>query len=83
MPLPPQALYPSREALFEAIQSWAKPRGYAFITRKSKKLESGRIKVYYTCDRCKQPPSATSRIRNTQSCRIGCLFSVLASELPN
>ena len=66
MPLPPQAYYASREALFEAIQAWAKPHGYAFITGKSKKLESGCIKVYYTCDRCKQPPlTTTSRIRNT------------------
>ena len=82
--MPPQAYYASREALFEAIQAWAKPHGYAFITGKSKKLESGCIKVYYTCDRCKQPPlTTTSRIRNTQSRRIGCLFSVLATELPN
>ena len=40
--------------------------------------------MYYVCDRCKQPPSTTtSRIRNTQSRRIGCLFSVLATKLPN
>ena len=28
--LPPLATYPSKEALFEAIQKWAKDRGYAF-----------------------------------------------------
>jgi len=32
--LPPLATYPSREALFEAIQSWAKARGYAFTVGK-------------------------------------------------
>jgi hypothetical protein len=35
--LPPLAVYPSRDALFEAIQSWAKPRGYAFTVGKSKR----------------------------------------------
>jgi hypothetical protein len=28
--LPPLAIYPTREALFEAIQSWSKLGGYAF-----------------------------------------------------
>src|ERR1700712_1249442 len=51
---PPLATYPSRVALFEAIQSWAKLRGYAFITGKSKRIEDGRSKVYYACDR--RPP---------------------------
>ena len=52
MPLPPEAQYPSKEALFEAIQAWAKPRGYAFtIGRSTKREGSGRIKVIYTCDR--------------------------------
>ena len=82
MPLPPEAQYPSREALFEAIRAWAKPHGYAFTTGKSKKSESGRIKVYYACDRCRPIPSNIARIRHTQSRGIGCLFSVLACELP-
>ena len=34
--LPPQATYPSKEALFEAIQSWSKLRGYAFAITRSK-----------------------------------------------
>ena len=82
MPLPLEAQYPSREALFEAIRAWAKPHGYAFTTGKSKKSESGRIKVYYAYDRCRPIPSNIARIRHTQSRGIGCLFSVLACELP-
>jgi hypothetical protein len=82
--LPPLAVYPSRDALFEAIQGWAKPRGYAFTIGKSKRLESRRQKVYYTCDRCYQArPRSTERSRSTQSRGTGCLFSVLAVELSN
>ena len=40
--LPPLATYPSREALFEAIQSWAKLQGYAFTVGKSKRMYDGR-----------------------------------------
>ncbi|KAJ8103405.1 hypothetical protein POJ06DRAFT_191155 [Lipomyces tetrasporus] len=43
--LPPLAIYPTREALFEVIQSWSKPRGYAFTVSRSKKLPRGRQKV--------------------------------------
>jgi hypothetical protein len=82
--LPPLAVYPSRDALFEAIQGWAKPRGYAFTIGKSKRLESRRQKVYYACDRCYQArPRSTERSRSTQSRGTGCLFSVLAVELSN
>ena len=82
--LPPLATYPSREALFEAIQAWAKLRGYAFITGKSKKTESGRRKVYYACDRkaLTQPNTAMNRVRNTQSRGLGCPFSILGIESP-
>lgn len=56
---PPLAIYPSREVLFKAIQSWSKVRGYAFISGKSKRLESGRQKVYFACDRrAPVPPPA-------------------------
>jgi hypothetical protein len=50
--LPPQAIYPTREALLKAIQLWAKTQGYAFTVGKSKKLPSGRQEVCYACDRC-------------------------------
>jgi hypothetical protein len=79
--LPPLALYPSREALFEAIQSWSKPRGYAFTVGKSKKVRSGLQKVYYPCDRCPLVRSAREDSqRETQSRGTGCLFSIIALE---
>jgi hypothetical protein len=40
--LPPEATYPSKEALFEAIQAWAKLRGYAFTIAKSKRIKDRR-----------------------------------------
>jgi hypothetical protein len=79
--LPPLATYPSREALFEAIQSWAKLHGYAFVTGKSKKVPNGLQKVYYACDR--NPlvrPVQKDRLRDTQTRGTGCLFSILAVE---
>jgi hypothetical protein len=80
--LPPLATYPSREALFEAIQGWAKSRGYAFITGKSKKLESGRSKVYYACDRRATIRNiAMNRVRETQNRGSGCLFSIVGIEV--
>ena len=81
--LPPLATYPSREALFEAIQSWAKARGYAFTVGKSKRVPNRRQKVYYACDRCPPTPPPTGRVRATQSRGSGCLFSILAVELPS
>jgi hypothetical protein len=57
---PTLAIYPTREALFEAIQRWSKPRGYAFTITRSKKLRSGRQKVYYACDLC--PPVRPPRV---------------------
>ena len=84
MPLPPEAQYPSKEALFEAIQAWAKPYGYAFsIGRSIKREGSGRIKVVYMCDRHERPSLAPrERIRNTSSRGTSCPFSVIACELP-
>jgi hypothetical protein len=79
--LPPIALYPSRDTLFEAIQSWSKPRGYAFTIGKSKKMPDGRQKVYYACDRC--PPVRRPKrdgIRGTQSRGTGCPFSIIAFQ---
>ena len=39
MAIPPELVYVSREALFKAIQNWAKLCGYAFTTGKSKHIE--------------------------------------------
>jgi hypothetical protein len=82
--LPPLATYPSREALFETIQAWAKPRGYAFINGKSKKTASGRCKVYFACDRRPpiRPNIGQNRVRNTQSRGSGCQFSIVGIESP-
>ena len=81
--LPPLATYPSRDALLEAIQSWAKARGYAFTVGKSKRVPDGRQKVYYACDRHSLLKPHTGRVRSTQSRGSGCLFSILALETPS
>ncbi|PWI63964.1 hypothetical protein PCL_01917 [Purpureocillium lilacinum] len=79
--LPPEGVYDSREALFKAINEWAKPRGYAFTTGKSSKTPNGRVKIVYACDRNRLPPShAVERVRRTASRKTGCKFSVLAKE---
>jgi hypothetical protein len=81
--LPPLAIYPTKEALFEAIQSWSKLYRYAFtVTRSLRKKQ--RQKVYYSCDRCPPPPLAREdRIRDTQTRGTGCLFSIIALENPS
>jgi hypothetical protein len=79
--LAPLATYPSKEALFEAIQKWSKDRGYAFTIQRSRTLGNGRQKVQYACDRCPivQPiEPQPERHRATQSRGTGCLFSILA-----
>jgi hypothetical protein len=78
--LPPLAIYPTREALFKAIQSWSKLRGYAFTVGKSLR-KKGRQKVYYACDRCPPTPLPKERKRDTQTRGTGCLFSVIALEI--
>jgi hypothetical protein len=78
---PPLAIYSTREALFEAIQSWSKLRGYAFTVGKSLR-KKGRQKVYYACDRCPPTPALLrERKRDTQTRGTGCLFSVIALEI--
>jgi hypothetical protein len=80
--LPPLATYPSKEALFEAIQSWSKPRGYAFTISRSSRLKSKRQKVTYACDRYPLVRPPIQGIRETQSRGSGCLFSIIAAETP-
>ncbi|KAF4946565.1 hypothetical protein FGADI_11079 [Fusarium gaditjirri] len=55
--LPPEGTYDSREALLAAINKWAAPRGYAFITGRSSRSTSGRQIITYACDRWCRPPS--------------------------
>ncbi|KAJ0127445.1 Uncharacterized protein HZ326_29452 [Fusarium oxysporum f. sp. albedinis] len=81
--LPPEATYPSRESLLEAINKWAKPRGYAFVARRSNRTANGRSCVYFSCDRGggKYTPIAnTERKRNRVTQRTGCMFSVIGKE---
>ncbi|OAQ60872.1 mutator-like element transposase [Pochonia chlamydosporia 170] len=79
--LPSEGVYDSRASLLAAINSWAKPRGYAFTTGKSSKTPNGRVKVVFACDRNKPPPSTLiERKRRTCSRGTGCEFSVLAKE---
>lgn len=80
--LPPLAAYPSKEALFEAIQSWSKPRGYAFTIGRSTRRKDGRQKVNYACDRCPPIRLPIQGIRETQSRGSGCPFSIIAAETP-
>ena len=81
--LPPLASYPSREALFEAIQSWAKPRGYAFSISRSTRVKSRLQRLTYACDRWPTVRPPVQGIRRTQTRGTGCLFSILAVELSN
>jgi hypothetical protein len=81
--LPPLASYPSKQALFEAIQSWAKPRGYAFSISRSTRVKSGLQRLTYACDRWPTVRPPVQGIRRTQTRGTGCLFSILAVELSN
>lgn len=79
--LPPLAIYASKDALFEAIKSWSKDRGYAFIIQRSRVVGNGRQKLQYACDRWPQlPAQPLQRKRLTQSRGTGCLFSILAVD---
>ncbi|KAH7461514.1 hypothetical protein FOMA001_g19037 [Fusarium oxysporum f. sp. matthiolae] len=81
--LPPEGEFSSREELVTAINAWAAPRGYAFISQRSCKTTNGRVRVTFICDRGGGRAPSTSpkkRIRKTASRRTGCLFSVIAKE---
>jgi hypothetical protein len=88
MPLPPEAIYSSKEELYTSIQAWAAQHYYAFRIRRSKKLYNGpRTKIEYNCDRCGLPPpldhpqhSLQVRKRQTTTRKTGCRFSILAIE---
>jgi hypothetical protein len=80
--LPPLGTYPSKEALFEAIQSWSKPRGYTFTIGRTTRRKDRRQKVNYACDRYPPIRQQIQGLRKTQSRGIGCLFSIIAAETP-
>ena len=80
--LPPEGHYDSREELRTAINAWAAPRGYAFVIGRSRTTKNGRSEVIFNCDRGagRRPSASRKRIRETESRRTGCLFSVIAKE---
>jgi hypothetical protein len=81
MSLPPEGIYPSCDALYEAIQTWSLTRGYAFIKGKSKTQPgSGRVKVYFSCDRRYKLSTNSTRDSKTQTRGVGCQFRVLGAE---
>ena len=80
--LPPEGFFESRNALFESINSYAKPRGYAFTTQRSFRRPDGFLKVYFACDRSRRLPSSPGRDRQrkTTTRMTNCPFSVVARE---
>jgi len=79
--LHPEGEYDSRETLFKEISAWAKTRGYAFVTRRSKKESTGKLTITYSCDSYYRPASPSStRQRQTTTCGTLCPFSVLAKQ---
>ncbi|KAI8720121.1 MULE domain-containing protein [Fusarium sp. LHS14.1] len=78
--LPPEGQFRSREELTAAINDWAAPRGYAFISQRSSKSISGRLTVTFACDRAGIPVATGKGVRKSASRRTGCLFSIIAKE---
>ena len=83
--LPPEGFFESREALFESINAYARPRGYAFTTGRSTTEKTARTTVTYVCDRGRQLPSSDRNStregkRKTTTRMTNCPFSVLAKE---
>lgn len=82
--LPEPRLYESREGLENAINQWARPRGYAFVTGRSTAEKTKRLTVTYICDRGRKAPDpGTKRKRQTTTKGTECPFSVLAKQQPN
>src|SRR5882757_6521367 len=52
MPLPPEAIYSSKEELYRAIQAFASQHSYTFYVRRSTKINNSvRSKITYNCNR--------------------------------
>jgi hypothetical protein len=79
--LPSEGFFESREALFKSINTYAKPRGYAFVTRRSGQV-NGFTKVIFACDQSRHGPSSPERPRQRQTTTrmTKCPFSVIARE---
>ena len=48
--LPPEGFFKTRDALFELINAYVKPQGYAFITQKLIRGPNGFSKVFFICN---------------------------------
>jgi hypothetical protein len=86
MSLPPKARYNSLEALYEAAQLHALPRGYAFTKRCSKKINHARCRKVYIDYDCHDYGNTKAnqeqqRERNTNSRANRCPFSIIDSSL--
>src|ERR1700709_109509 len=84
MPLPPEAIYHSKEELYILIQAWAAQYHYAFSIGQSNKINKGpRIKIFYNCDRYGPPPLENhpqNRKCSIASRKTNCQFSVVAIQ---
>ncbi len=88
MPLPPEAVFKSRDELYSSIQAWASRHLYAFRIERSKKINNGvRTRIIYSCDRAGEVPpekhpkiSPQDRKRQTATRKTGCQFSIIAVE---
>ena len=80
--LPPEGFFESRQALYESINLYAKPRGYAFTTKRSTRERNGFFSVIFACDRSRRLPSSPERERQrkTTTRMTNCPFSVIARE---
>jgi hypothetical protein len=84
MPLPPEAIYSSKEELYRAIQAFASQHSYTFYVRRSTKINNSvRSKITYNCNRYgeghpQNRPHTRQRYISTR--KTGCQFSVLAVE---
>ena len=63
-----------------SINTWARARGYAFISRRSTKEKNGKSTITYACDRACLPSTQKHHQRKTTTQGTGCPFSVIAKE---
>ena len=72
--LPPEGFFEIRNALFELINAYAKPRGYIFTTQRSIHGPSGFSRVFFACDRSCRPLLLPDwdRQRKTITCITNC-----------
>lgn len=83
MTLPPEASYPTFDALFASAQAHARDEGYALVIGRSKRKKCGLKKALLCCDRSgtnrERIPLAEKK-RRTTSRKTNCEFSFYANE---